>query len=134
MTQQLTKQQGSSKQSCQYLSAKKDFQFDALSFEIKHDEDFQKSQSYYTDYEVDSIKEDLGELFRVWNGKTLLGTFYETSSGWKATPFYSCRQYIRADIDFSKTFDTSDSAVSYIKQMYSRTDKNFSSEKACLAA
>jgi hypothetical protein len=37
--------------------------------------------------EIDSVPDDLGELYRVWNGSQLLGTFYQNLEGkWIAQP------------------------------------------------
>ncbi|BAY33508.1 hypothetical protein NIES2107_54060 [Nostoc carneum NIES-2107] len=37
--------------------------------------------------EIDSVPDDLGELYRVWNGSQLLGTFYQNLEGkWVAQP------------------------------------------------
>ncbi len=37
--------------------------------------------------EIDSVADDLGELYRVWNGSQLLGTFYQNLEGkWVAQP------------------------------------------------
>jgi hypothetical protein len=37
--------------------------------------------------EIDSINDDFGELYRVWNGSQLLGTFYQNLEGkWIAQP------------------------------------------------
>ncbi|MDM9383349.1 hypothetical protein QUB80_21895 [Chlorogloeopsis sp. ULAP01] len=37
--------------------------------------------------EIDSVTDDFGELYRVWNGSQLLGTFYENLEGkWIAQP------------------------------------------------
>lgn len=124
MTQKLYKRQGSDVQSCLILDALKAQNFNTLLFELKHSEDFQKSQNSCTDYEIDSVEECFGEIFRLWNGKTLLGTFYENTEGWKATPFYLCKQYIKADRDLSKSVDSSDKASAYLKQMYEGVDNH----------
>ena len=100
--------------------------FDALGLELKHSQDYQNNESGYAEYEVDSVEEDFGELFRLWNGKILLGTFYETSQGWKTTPYYLCRQYIKAELDLAQNVDNSDRAVSYIKSLYEGINKNLS--------
>jgi hypothetical protein len=99
-------------------------EFDVLSFELKHYKDFEESQNRYVEYEIDSIKEDFGEIFRLWNGRTLIGTFYKTSQGWKAEPFYLCKQYIRAEINLSKSVDSSEKAIAHIKQMYEGTNSD----------
>ncbi|MCG6138170.1 MAG: hypothetical protein MET45_26670 [Nostoc sp. LLA-1] len=37
--------------------------------------------------EIDSVPDDLGELYRVWNDSQLLGTFYQNLQGkWVAQP------------------------------------------------
>ena len=101
MTQQSTKQQ----------------EFNAL----EHSKNFQTLQNTYTSYEVDSVEEEFGELFRVWNGHTLLGSFYENAgSKWIANPYYQNGQLIRLDRDLSQTFDNSSQAVAYIKATYER--------------
>ena len=90
MTQQSSKQQ----------------EFNALEFELKHSKDFQASQNTYINYEVDSVQEDFGELFRVWNGRTLLGSFYENArSKWTANPYYQNKECIKLDSDLSQSFD-----------------------------
>lgn len=124
MTQKLYERQGFDVQSCLILDDLKAQEFNALSFELKHHKDFQKSKNSYVDYEIDLVKEDFGEIFRVWDGTTLLGTFYETSDSWKATPFYLCRQYVRTDNDLSKTLDSSERAIAYLKQMYEGVDSH----------
>ena len=124
MTQQLHKQQGFDGQPCEILDIQSGQEFNALSLELKHSQDYQKNESEYIEYEIDSVKEEFGELFRVWNGRILLGTFSETSKGWRATPFYLCRQYIKLDRDLSKTLNDSDRAISYIKQMYEGTNSD----------
>jgi hypothetical protein len=105
-------------------------EFDALAFELKHYKDFKKSQNSYVEYEIDSIKEDFGEIFRLSNGKALRGTFYKISDGWKATPFYLCKQYIKSEVDLSKSVENSGEAVSYIKQMYEGASSDSVFEKA----
>lgn len=103
MTQQLLKQQ----------------QFDAVEFELKHSRDFQSLQNIYINYEVDSVKDDFGELFRVWNGHTLVGTFYKNAdSKWVASPHYQNLQLIELDKDLSQTFDSSFEAVAYTQATY----------------
>ena len=103
MTQQLSKQQ----------------QFNAVAFEPKHSRDFQKLQNTYTNYEVDSVEEDFGDLFRVWNGRNLLSSFYENAnSKWKSNPYYQNRRCIELDKDLSETFDNRNQAIAYIKATY----------------
>ena len=109
-------------------------EFDALSFELKHNQDYQNSQSSYTEYEIDSVEEEFGELWRVWDRYILVGTFYETSQGWKATPFYLCGQYIKAELDFSQDVEDSESAIAYIKSMYEGISQSSISEKSHLTA
>jgi hypothetical protein len=96
-------------------------QFNALAFEVKHSRNFQTLQNTYTSYEIDSVEDDFGELSRVWNGRTLLGSFYENSQGqWTANPYYQDGQLIELDKDLSQTFDSSGEAVAYIKATYKK--------------
>ena len=91
----------------------------AVAFKLKYSKNSQTLQNKYTSYEVDSVREDFGELFRVWNGRTLLGSFYENAgSKWKSNPYYQNRRCIELDKDLSKTFDSSQSAMAYIKATY----------------
>lgn len=47
--------------------------------------------------EIDSVTDDFGELYRVWNGSQLLGTFYENLEGkWIAQP---CNSDQRPSLD-----------------------------------
>jgi hypothetical protein len=95
--------------------------FNVLEFEIEHSRDFQALQNTYTNYEIDSVEEDFGELFRVWNGCTLLGSLNENAQGrWTANPYYQDKQLIELDKDLSQTFDSSSQAVAYIKATYER--------------
>ena len=116
------------------FDCQRDREFDALSFELKHSQDYQNSQSGYVEYEIDSIKEEFGELWRVWDKCILVGTFYETSQGWKAVPFYLCRQYIKGELDFSKSCENSGSAIAYIKLMYEGISQSLTSEQIHLIA
>ena len=77
----------------------------------------------------DSVVEEFGELFRVWNRRTLLGTFYETSEGWKVEPFYLCKQYIKAEKDLSQSVGDAESAIAYIKSMYEGAVGDLTPEK-----
>lgn len=107
MTQQSTKQQ----------------EFDAAAFELEHSKNFQVLQNTYINYEVDSIEEDFGELFRVWNERTLLGSFYENSQDrWIANPYYQDKECIKLDSDLSQSFDSSSQAVAYIQATYEGLD------------
>jgi hypothetical protein len=134
MTQKLYERQGFDVQSCLISDDPKAQEFNALSFELEHYKDFQKSKNSYVEYEIDSIKEDFGEMFRLWNGKILVGTFYEISDGWKAVPFYLRKQYIRAEIDLSKSVDSSDKAIAYLKSLYEGKSKDSISHQTRLTA
>ena len=118
MTQKLYERQGFDRQSCKILDSQRDREFDALLLELKHSQDYQNKESEYIEYEIDSVLEEFGELFRLWNGRTLLGTFYENSEGWKVEPFYLCKQYIRAEKDLSQSVGDAERAIAYIKSMY----------------
>ncbi|MFN6478833.1 hypothetical protein [Nostoc sp. DedQUE07] len=44
--------------------------------------------------EIDSVLDDLGELYRVWNGSHLLGTFYQNLEGkWVTQPCNSDKRH-----------------------------------------
>jgi len=47
----------------------------------------QLDETIAPEIEIDSIPDDLGELYRVWNSYHLLGTFYQNLEGkWVAQP------------------------------------------------
>lgn len=47
----------------------------------------QLSEEIAPEIEIDSVAEEFGLLYRVWNGSRLLGTFYENLQGkWIAQP------------------------------------------------
>jgi len=47
----------------------------------------QLAETIAPDIEIDSVPDDLGELYRVWNSYHLLGTFYQNVEGkWVAQP------------------------------------------------
>lgn len=94
-------------------------EFNALEFELKHSRNFQTLQNTYINYEIDSLEDDFGELFRVWNGHTLVGIFYENAdSKWIASPYYQDGQLIELDKDLPQSFDNSSKAVAYIQGIY----------------
>ena len=99
-------------------------EFDVLEFELEREELYRKAQSTYIEYEIDSIEDEFGNLYRVWDRRTLVGTFYKAGRGWKVTPFYLCRKYIKADIDFSQNLDNVERAIAYIKSMYEGKGQN----------
>ncbi|MEI2582579.1 hypothetical protein [Scytonema sp. PRP1] len=41
----------------------------------------QKADPVAPEFEIDSIPDDFGELYRVWYGSRLLGTFYQNLEG-----------------------------------------------------
>ncbi|MEH2407907.1 hypothetical protein [Nostoc sp.] len=44
--------------------------------------------------EIDSVPDDWGELYRVWNGSQLLGTFYQNLEGkWVTQPCNSDKRH-----------------------------------------
>ena len=119
MTQQLYKQQGLSKRPCKNLDSRNEQKINALEFGLKYSKDFRASQNTYTSYEIDSVEEDFGELFRVWDGRTLLGSLNENAQGrWTANPYYQDKQLIELDKDLSQTFDSRNQAIAYIKATY----------------
>jgi hypothetical protein len=47
----------------------------------------QLSEELAPEIEIDSVPDELGLLYRVWNGSRLLGTFYQNLEGkWIAQP------------------------------------------------
>lgn len=121
MTEKLYKWQGFGEQSCLILDGQNAQEFNALSLELKHHRNFQKSQNSYTQYEIDSVEEDFGELFRVWNERTLLGSFYENAQGqWRANPYYQDGQLIGLEKDLSRTFKSISEAIAYIQGTHER--------------
>ncbi|OKH59121.1 hypothetical protein NIES2130_10725 [Scytonema sp. HK-05] len=57
----------------------------------------QLSEKVAPEIEIDSVPDELGELYRVWNSYHLLGTFYQNLEGkWVAQP---CNRDERACCD-----------------------------------
>jgi hypothetical protein len=65
--------------------------FDAIKFELDREQKFYQTEKPYIDpnYKIDSEKDCFGCLYRVWNGRILLGTFYQKDKKWLANPFYA---------------------------------------------
>lgn len=69
----------------------------------------QLSEEIAPEIEIDSVAEEFGLLYRVWNGSRLLGTFYENLQGkWIAQPCNS---------DQRPCFNTPDAAQQIIVVM-----------------
>ncbi len=92
----------------------KDQDFDPIAFETERERIFQQSQRRYSEFEIDSISEPFGTIYRVWNGRNLIGTFRQNKQKWLAEPFYKNRVYLKLDRDLSKSFDDDKKAVNYI--------------------
>lgn len=90
--------------------------FDALDFELKREQIFNKSEKQYIqpNYEIDSDRDWYGNLYRVWNGRVLLGTFYQKQNKWLANPFYKNRQYIKLEQSLERRFNSNEKAINYI--------------------
>ncbi|VEP15806.1 hypothetical protein H1P_3720005 [Hyella patelloides LEGE 07179] len=95
-------------------------EFDAISYELKHEKDFQALQHPYVEpnYEIDSSPDEFGSLYRVWSGRILLGTFYRKHKQWVSSPYYQNRQYLRLDKSLDKTFRSNELAIRHIIDSY----------------
>lgn len=98
--------------------------FDALAFELKHALDYKQSQKipkiFEPQYQIDSDKDEFGELCRVWDGKTIIGVFYQspTQKYWVTRPYYKGKVYIVNYDMYHQNFETSEDAISHIKALY----------------
>lgn len=94
--------------------------FDALEFELKHAEDFENSQKQYFEpaYEIDCESDWCGSLYRVWDRRLLIGTFYQKQGKWLSSPYYQNRQYMRLEKDLDKTCSSNEMAINHIVTSY----------------
>ena len=93
--------------------------FNAIEFELAREQIFNRTeQPLPIDYEVDCDSDWYGQLYRVWNGRTLLGTFHQQNQKWIAEPFYRNRQYIKLDCSMQRSFNSDRKAVEYIVESY----------------
>lgn len=95
-------------------------EFDALAFEIKHAKNFEQSQKEYFDpqYKIDSDRDWCGCLYRVWDRKLLIGTFYLKNKKWLANPYYKNRQYLGLGQLIERRFRSNQLAIDYIIRSY----------------
>ena len=94
--------------------------FDALSYEDKHSQDFERTskQYYESNYEVDADGDWCGCVYRVWDGRVLLGTFYQKQKRWIANPYYKNREYLRLEQSLERTFNSNQRAINHIIRSY----------------
>ncbi len=100
--------------------------FDVILLEEKLADDYKKAQNPYfeTSYEIDSDKDDcFSSLYRVWDGRVLIGTFYQKRGKWLANPYYRARKYLRLDYSLSRTFRSNELAIRHIVRCYEGLDK-----------
>ena len=93
-----------------------------MKFELKHSEDFNRSQISYFEpsYEVDTENNEFGDMGRIWDGSKLIGSFYfsEWRTQWVTTPYYLGTKYVKNNESYLRYFANSDLAVNYIKRLY----------------
>ncbi|BAZ25518.1 hypothetical protein NIES4073_64230 [Kalymmatonema gypsitolerans NIES-4073] len=57
------------------------------SAQVEFEEYIELADSETPEIEIDSVRDEFGELYRVWNSSQLLGTFYKNLEGkWIAQP------------------------------------------------
>jgi hypothetical protein len=84
-----------------------------LQLEAKLELDFSRCQQEYLEpeqdsFEIDSVSDCFGTIFRVWRGQSVLGIFYQTVSGngWIAEAFRAVKP---------KWFESDEEAQEFIK-------------------
>lgn len=95
-------------------------EFNALAFELRHFEDFQKAEKQYfsPEYEIDSESDCFGSLYRVWDRGLIIGTFCQNKGKWLASAYYQNRCYTRLDKDLDRTFQSNELAINHIIRSY----------------
>lgn len=79
--------------------------FDAIKFELEREQKFNQSQW-------------CGCVYRVWDGRILLGTFYQKQKKWIANPYYKNRNYLRLEQSLERTFNSNQRAINHIIRSY----------------
>lgn len=94
--------------------------FDALAFELQCAQDFEKAEKQYfsPEYEIDSETDWCGSLYRVWDRKLLIGTFYQKQGKWLSMPYYQNRRYTKLDKDLDKICQSNELAINHIIRSY----------------
>ena len=95
--------------------------FDVILLEEKLASSYEKSQNLYfeTSYEIDSDEDDcFSSLYRIWDRRVLIGTFYQKQGKWLANPYYKNHQYLRLDYSLSRIFRSNELAIGYIISCY----------------
>ena len=88
--------------------------FNALAFEVKHAQDYEKSQQQYTEYDLDWNS----RLYRVWDGMVLIGTFYLKNKKWLANPYFKNHSCVGSGCCYERRFRSNESAINYIIRSY----------------
>lgn len=92
--------------------------FDAINFELEREKVFNQSQKPYIEYEIDRDLQWNSRLYRVWNGRILLGTFYLKNKKWVALPYYKNLHYLGLGQSIERQFRSNTDAISHIIRSY----------------
>ena len=93
-------------------------EFNAIAFEIKHAQEFEASQTQYTEYEIDRDLSWNSRLYRVWDGMVLIGTFYLKNKKWLANPYFKKSVCVGSGCCYERRFRSNESAINYIISSY----------------
>ena len=93
--------------------------FDAVEFELEREEIFRRSENLYYEplYEVDSDPH-YPDLYRVWLGMVMLGTFYKKHGRWLANAYFKNRIYLGLGESKERRFRSNQMALDYITNSY----------------
>ena len=94
--------------------------FDAIQFELECEAKFIKAENQYreTQIEIDSDPHDRKSIYRVWDGKLLIGRFSCSRQWWRAEPDYKDRTYTYHLKSLVRVFDSNAKAINYIVRSY----------------
>ncbi len=93
--------------------------FDPVQFETQREQIFHQTEKQPPiDYEIDSDSDWYGKIYRIWNGRILLGTFHQRNEKWIAEPFYENGKYIKLDCSLQRSFSSDQKAIAYIVGTY----------------
>ena len=103
----LTRNRGNNQQLCQ---------FDAIQFELECEAKFVRAENQYreTQIEIDSDPHHHKSIYRVWDGKLLIGRFSCERKQWRAEPYSSNSTYTRSLKSLVRVFDSNQKAINYI--------------------
>lgn len=107
----LTRNRGNNQELCE---------FDAIQFELECEAKFVKSENQYreTSYEIDSDSCYVESVYRVWDGRLLIGRFSGENRWWRAEPYYLNRTYIRSLESRERVFTYHQKAINHIIRSY----------------